>query len=98
MSLIFSLAPTEPRDLQLSLLTNSSIAVQWEEPTSFGGDATVSYSVTLQGSPGAVTRTLTSTNTTFTGLVAPNTYTVQVTAVNSVGPGPSATGNIVFQG
>ena len=68
------------------------------EPADDGGDASISYSVTLQGSPGAVTRTLTSRSTTFSGMVAPNTYTVEVAAVNRAGPGPPAAGNIEFQG
>ncbi len=69
------------------------------EPTDDGGDAAFTYNITLQGGPGATTKTVSSLNKTFTGLEAPNTYTVTVAAVNNcAGLSPHATSNISFQG
>ena len=69
------------------------------EPADNGSDiAAISYSITLQGGPGAATRAESSTSTTFTGLVVPNTYTVQVTAINCAGSSPSVTASVVIQG
>ena len=90
--------PSLPEDLSVILQSSNSIKVQWTEPAIDGGDASINYTIVLQGSPGAMTRTETSTSTTFTGLVPPNTYTVQVTAVNSAGSSAPANGTIAFQG
>ena len=78
--------------------SSSSITVEWVEPADDGGDAAITYTITLQGGPGATTRTVPSLSTTFSGLEAPNTYTVTVAAVNSAGTSPSATGTIHFLG
>ena len=81
------------------MMSNSSITVEWVKPTDDGGDAAITYTITLQGGPGATTRTVPSLSTTFTELEAPNTYTVTVAAVNSAGTSPSAAvGTIPFQG
>ena len=91
-------APSEPQGLSVTLLSSSSITVQWMEPANDGGDAAINYTITLQGGPGATTRTLSSLSTTFTGLEAPNTYSVTVVAVNCAGSSPPATRTIPFQG
>ena len=67
------------------------------KPADDGGDAAIIYTITLQGGSNATT-TVSSLNTTFTGLEAPNTYTVTVAAVNSAGSSPSAVGTIHFRG
>ena len=72
--------------------------MKWAEPANDGGDAAITYTITLQGGPGATTRTVSSLNTTFTGLEAPNTYTVTVAAVNRAGTSPTAEETISFQG
>ena len=91
-------APTKPQDLSVTLLSNSFITVQWVEPANDGGDAAINYAITLQGGPGATTRMLSSLSTTFTGLEAPNTYTVEVVAANCAGSSPPTTRTIPFQG
>ena len=94
--------PSKPLSVSLSLLSDTSIMVEWARPALDGGDAAITYTITLQGGPGAKTKTRTKTpssmNTTFTGLEAPNTYTVQVAAVNSAGTSPPVEGTILFQG
>ena len=90
--------PSEPLSVSLSLLSDTSIMVEWARPALDGGDATLTYNITLQGGPGARTKTPSSTSTTFTGLKAPNTYTVQVAAVNSAGTSSPVEGTILFQG
>ena len=90
--------PSEPQSLAITALSNSSITVEWVEPADDGGDAAITYTITLQGGLGATTRTVSSLSSTFTGLEAPNTYTVTVAAVNNAGTSPSAVGTISFQG
>ena len=89
--------PSAPQHLTITVLSNSSLAAEWVEPTDDGGDAAINYTITLQGGPGA-TRTVSSSRTTFTGLEAPNTYTVTVAAVNCAGLSPPATSTISFHG
>ena len=90
--------PSEPQSVNLSLLSDTSIKVEWARPALDGGDAAITYNIILQGGPGATTETASSTSTTFTELEAPNTYTVQVAAVNSAGTSSPAEGTILFQG
>ena len=68
------------------------------KPADDGGDAPITYTITLQGGQNTTKRTVSSLNTTFTGLEAPNTYTVTVTAVNSAGNSSPLEGGIHFQG
>jgi len=84
--------------LTITVLSSSSLTAEWVEPTDDGGDAAITYTITLQGGPGATTRTVSSLRTTFTGLEAPNTYTVTVAAVNRAGTSPTAEETISFQG
>ena len=80
------------------MLSNSSLTAEWVEPADDGGDAAITYTITLQGGPGATTRTVSSLRTTFTGLEAPNTYTVTVAAVNKAGISSSVEETYLFQG
>jgi len=84
--------------LTITVLSSSSLTAEWVEPADDGGDAAINYTITLQGGPGATTRTVSSLRTTFTGLEAPNTYTVTVAAVNRAGTSPTAEETISFQG
>ena len=89
--------PSEPQSLAITALSGSSIRVEWVEPADGGGDAAITYTITLQGGPGAATRTVLSLSTTFIGLEATNTYTVTVAAVNSAGTSPSTVETISFR-
>ena len=80
------------------MLSSSSLTAEWVEPADDGGDAAITYTITLQGGPGATTRTVSSLRTTFTELEAPNTYTVTVAAVNRAGTSLTAKETISFQG
>ena len=90
--------PSEPQSLTITVMSSSSITVEWLEPDDDGGDAAIDYTITLQGGPGAGTSPVSSLSTTFTRLVAPNTYNVTVAAVNSAGPSQSVVGTISFRG
>ena len=80
------------------MLSNSSLTAEWVEPADDGGDVAITYTITLQGGPGATTRTVSSLGTTFTELEAPNTYTVTVTAENTAGLSPPVVESISFRG
>jgi len=84
--------------LTITVLSSSSLTAEWVEPADDGGDAAITYTITLQGGPGATTRTVSSLRMTFTGLETPSTYTVNVTAENRAGTSPSAEETISFQG
>ena len=90
--------PSQPQHLTITVLSSSSLTAEWVEATEDEGDPVITYTITLQGGPGATTRTLSSLRKTFTGLEAPNTYTVTVAAVNCTGLSPPATSTISFQG
>ena len=92
------LEPSAPQHLTITVLSSSSLTVEWVEPADDGGDAAINYTITLQGGPDATTRTVSSLRTTFTGLEAPSTYTVTVAAVNCAGLSPYATSTISFHG
>ena len=94
----FCAEPSAPQHLTITVLSNSSLTAEWVEPADDGGDAAITYTITLQGGPGATTRTVSSLRTTFTGLEAPNTYTVTVTAENRAGISPPVVETISFQG
>ena len=90
--------PSAPQHLTIAVLSSSSLTAEWVEPADDGGDAAITYTITLQGGPGATTRTVLSLRTTFTGLEAPNTYTVTVAAVNRALTSPAVVKTISFQG
>ena len=90
--------PSAPQNLTIAVLSNSSVTAEWVEPADGVGDADITYTITLQGGPGATTRTVSSLRMTFTGLEAPITYTVTVAAVNCAGLSPHATITISFHG
>ncbi len=90
--------PSAPQHLTITVLSNSSLTAEWVEPADDGGDAAITYTVALQGGPGATTRTESSLRTTFTELEASNTYTVTVAAENRAGLSPTVEETISFQG
>ncbi|MEN0036434.1 MAG: DUF4347 domain-containing protein [Cellvibrio sp.] len=64
---------------------NAQATVTFTAPTSNGGAAITSYTVTAN--PGGITRTATASPYTFTGLTNGTSYTFAVAATNSVGTG-----------
>ncbi|MBK7621525.1 MAG: fibronectin type III domain-containing protein [Kineosporiaceae bacterium] len=70
---------------------NGTAAMSWTTPTWDGGATVTGYTATA--SPGGQTCTATppATTCTLTGLTNGTTYTVSVTATNSIGTGPAAT-------
>jgi len=68
---------------------NTQATVTWSAPTSNGGAAIISYTVT--SSPGGLSATSTTTSATVTGLTNGTSYTFTVTATNSAGTGPAST-------
>ena len=74
---------------------NTQAVVNWGVPTSNGGSAITSYTVTpyigsAPGTPKPVTGSPPPTTTTMTGLANGTQYTFKVYASNAVGPGPAA--------
>jgi len=70
---------------------NTVMVATFTAPVSDGGAAITSYSVVA--SPGGATATGTSSPITVTGLTNLTTYTLSVSAINSVGTGPAAVSN-----
>jgi uncharacterized repeat protein (TIGR01451 family) len=76
---------------------NASASVAWSRPSSDGGSAITSYTIsTSGGSPGPVTVAGSLTGAVITGLINGTSYTFSVHATNAVGAGlESAASNIV---
>ena len=68
---------------------NALVAVSWTPPASNGGDPITSYTATAD--PGGATCSTSGTSCTITGLDNGTTYTVTVTATNSLGTGAAST-------
>jgi hypothetical protein len=68
---------------------DGAATVAWRAPSNTGGSAITSY--TVASYPGGITRTVTGTTATVTGLTNGTSYTFTVTATNAVGSGPAST-------
>jgi hypothetical protein len=79
-------APGTPGALNATPV-NQGINLAWQAAAANGG--TVSYTVAWSGAVSGSQPGVTGTTFQITGLANQNSYTVTVTAVNEVGPGPS---------
>jgi hypothetical protein len=68
---------------------DQSVTLTWDVPVTNGGNAITGYTATL--SPGGITKTVSATTATFTGLANGVDYTASVVATNARGNGPAAT-------
>ena len=89
-------APSAPQGVTASA-GDASIAVAWLAPASTGGPSISGYTATAYGTSGAAgtCRTDGATSCTITGLANGTSYTVKVSATNSVGTGPEAAAKAV---
>ena len=89
--------PTAPNGL-VATRGDGFVDLSWSAPTSDGGSAITGYSVEVRSGTTSVSTTpVTGTTTRITGLTPGTGYTFRVSAVNSIGTGPSAaTGTVVF--
>jgi uncharacterized repeat protein (TIGR02543 family) len=92
---IVATSPTAPQS-PTSSVTSSSATITWQAPSSDGGDAITGYTVTLNS--GATCTTTGALSCSITGLSAGTTYTYTVTATNSVGTSPTASGSFSIAG
>ena len=90
--------PSVPQYVTVSLLSDTSIYVEWLGPTIDGGDGNITYNITVTYQPHVLTRTTMMMSTTITGLEAPRTYLVEVTAINRAGASVPGRRFIHFQG
>ena len=84
-----STVPGPPSNLSASP-GDQQVGLSWDPPGSTGGSRIIRYEWRL-GTSGGWSSVGTSTSLTATGLTNGTTYTFQVRAVNSRGPGPPAT-------
>ena len=74
-------APSVPRDVQVTGVTSSSIALDWRVPATDGGAPIVGYSVGIAGSTPFV---VTETAALISGLAANRVYAIEVQALTTV--------------
>ena len=74
-------APSVPRDVQVTGVTSSSIALDWRVPAADGGAPIVGYSVGIAGSTPFV---VTETAALISGLTANRVYVLEVQALTTV--------------
>lgn len=94
--------PGAPRNATAAFAEPLAALISWSEPTSNGGAPVTAYAVTITGQGAAAASSLTCSaptidadtrvgSCTVTGLTVDSTYTVTITAENSVGSGTAAT-------
>ena len=81
--------PSAPRNVVATRNGSGSISVTWEAPSSNGGAAVTGYKATV--SPGGQSCESTALSCTITGLTNGTSYSVTLTATNSVGTSGAST-------
>jgi hypothetical protein len=97
---ILPTAPTNVMATAFGLIPPYSATVSWQPPSGTGGETLSGYTVvadnlTLSESSPPDDVSSSATSAQITGLIPGNLYDFTVTAVNSIGPGPSVTTNDV---
>ena len=92
----FAVVPWAPRSVQLAA-ASTSFSLSFTVPASDGGAEITAYQITLNGGNTWITRSPSvcqngACTVALTGLIEGTTYTVNVRAVNEVGPGPWSSG------
>jgi hypothetical protein len=87
-----SLAPSPPRNLILDYETSAVITVSWQPPASTGSGTVAGYRV--RTSPG-LSVTTSDTTYSFRQVVRDTTYSIAVSAINSLGLESSASNTVV---
>lgn len=87
------LVPDAPASATATASTATTASVAFTAPTNVGGGAITGYAVVP--SVGGTVVSATTSPATVTGLSAGTSYTFQVTALNSYGPGPIITSNSI---
>jgi len=81
--------PSAPINFEAVLATTNQVNLTWDAPSDDGGASISGYKIEVKSDSGAfsVLSSITEKNTSYshTGLVADNTYTYKVYAINSVG-------------
>ena len=90
------LVPDAPATATATTSTATTASVAFTAPSNVGGGAVTSYSV-VPTTGGTVVSTA-SSPASITGLSPSTSYTFQVTALNSYGPGPIITSNSITTG
>ena len=84
--------PDPPTSVVVTSITTTTITISWVAPTPSLGNQITSYTLVLTGAGGTViTRSVSGTSLTFTGLQEYRVYSCVVTAVSLYGPVSAST-------
>jgi hypothetical protein len=85
-------APVHP----VATTAPTSLTVSWQQPATDGGAHLLGYTATLSPGGAPVALPVTATSATFTKLIPSSSYTVSITAQNSLGTSPAATVTVLL--
>ena len=84
--------PDPPTSVVVTAITTTTITITWVAPTPSLGNQITSYTLVLTGAGGTViTRSVSGTSLTFTGLQEYRVYSCVITAVSLYGPVSAST-------